>query len=90
MIRLNQGALSLKDISDKRKYPRLLLAHSDSEYKAIQGSQILWPRGGKSQVLDMSYAGIAVEASGKGELLKVGEFIEALLLIENSCGSSRN
>jgi hypothetical protein len=71
----------LRDLSEKRKYPRLLLAHSDSEYRAIVGSQILWPRGGKSQVLDMSYAGIAIEAPGVGDSLKIGEFIEAHLLL---------
>jgi hypothetical protein len=66
---------------DRRKYPRLFLAHSDDEYNKIDGAQFLWPFGGKSQVLDLSYSGIAISAIGFLDQVKIGDYIEAHLLL---------
>lgn len=70
-----------QEYTDRRKYPRLFLAHSDDEYNKIEGAQFLWPMGGKSQVLDMSYSGIAISAVGFLDQVKIGDYIEAHLLL---------
>ncbi len=70
-----------QDFSDRRKYPRLFLAHSDDEYNKIEGAQFLWPQGGKSQVLDISYSGIAISSTGFLDQVRVGDYIEAFLLL---------
>lgn len=69
------------EISDRRKYPRLFLAHSDDDYHRIDGAQFLWPQGGKSQVLDLSYSGIAISSAGFLDQVRVGDYIEAHLLL---------
>jgi hypothetical protein len=66
---------------DRRKYPRLFLAHSDDKYHKIDGAQFLWPLGGRSQVLDLSYSGIAISSVGFLDQVKIGDYIEAHLLL---------
>lgn len=66
---------------DRRKFPRLLLAHPDGQYHKLEGLQFLWPKGGKSQVLDLSYSGLAVSSQGFLDLVKLGDYIEAHLLL---------
>lgn len=70
-----------QEYTDRRKYPRLFLAHSDDEYSKIEGAQFLWPQGGKSQVLDLSYSGIAISAVGFLDQVKIGDYLEAHLLL---------
>lgn len=66
---------------DRRKYPRLLLAHPDGQFDKLDGLQFLWPRGGKSQVLDLSYSGLAISSQGVLDQIKLGDYLEAHLLM---------
>lgn len=66
---------------DRRKFPRLLLAHPDGQYNKLEGLKFLWPKGGKSQVLDLSYSGLAISSQGFLDFVKLGEYIEAHLLL---------
>lgn len=61
---------------DKRRFPRLFLAHEDSDYREIAGAKILWPKQGQSVVYDMSYAGLAVECGGRTLQFKAGQHLE--------------
>lgn len=69
------------ELNERRKYPRLFLAHADDEYSQIEGAQFLWPQGGKSQVLDISYSGIAINSTGFLDQVRIGDYIEASLLL---------
>jgi len=66
---------------DRRKYPRLLLAHPDGLYMKLEGLMFLWPKGGKSQVLDLSYSGLAISSQGYLDSVKLGDYIEAHILL---------
>lgn len=66
---------------DRRKFPRLLLAHPDGYYMRLEGLMFLWPKGGKSQVLDLSYSGMAISSQGYLDAVKLGDYIEAHLLL---------
>lgn len=63
------------------KFPRLLLAHPDGQFDRIEGLQFLWPRGGKSQILDISYSGLAVSSQGFLDQIKLGDYLEAHILL---------
>lgn len=69
------------ELIDRRKFPRLLLAHPDGQYDTLEGLQFLWPKGGKSPVLDLSYSGIAIDGHGFMDLVKLGDYVEANLLL---------
>ncbi len=71
----------MREEVDRRKYPRLLLAHPDNLYIKLEGLLFLWPKGGKSQVLDLSYSGLAVSSQGFLDFVKLGDYIEAHLLL---------
>lgn len=66
---------------DRRKYPRLLLAHPDGQFEKLDGLQFLWPKGGKSQILDLSYSGIAISSHGYLDQIKLGDYLEANILL---------
>jgi hypothetical protein len=66
---------------DRRKFPRLLLAHPDGQFDKLEGLQFLWPKGGKSQILDLSYSGLAISSQGFLDSVKLGDYIEAHILL---------
>lgn len=66
---------------DRRKFPRLLLAHPDGQFHKLEGLQFLWPKGGKSQILDLSYSGLAINCQGFLDQVKLGDYIEAHILL---------
>ncbi len=66
---------------DRRKFPRLLLAHPDGQFDKLEGLQFLWPKGGKSQILDLSYSGLAISSQGFLDAVKLGDYIEAHILL---------
>jgi hypothetical protein len=66
---------------DRRKFPRLLLAHPDGQFDKLEGLQFLWPKGGKSQILDLSYSGLAISSQGFLDQVKLGDYIEAHILL---------
>lgn len=66
---------------DHRRFPRLFLAHRDEDYQKISGALLLWPKGGKSQILDMSYSGIAISSQGLLDIVKMGEYIQGHILL---------
>lgn len=65
---------------DRRKFPRLLLAHQEQTFKELPGVFLLLPRGGKAKVLDMSYAGIAIPSQGFYDQFSLGDFFECHIL----------
>jgi hypothetical protein len=67
--------------SSRRKFPRLFLAHTDDKYLAIVGARLQWPGGVWSQVLDMSYAGLAVSSQGVLSQFKNDEVMTVQLRI---------
>lgn len=69
------------ELVDRRKFPRLLLAHPDGQYGRLDGLHFLWPKGGKSQILDLSYSGIAISSHGFLDLVKIGDYVEANILL---------
>jgi hypothetical protein len=66
---------------DRRKFPRLLLAHPDGQFDRLAGLQFLWPKGGKSQILDLSYSGLAISSQGFLDQVKLSDYIEAHILL---------
>jgi hypothetical protein len=71
------------DLFAKRKFPRLFLAHSEAT-APMSGIFIKWSDRSQSPILDMSYAGVVVPASGLVSKFKVGAGVEgASLRIEN-------
>lgn len=73
--------MSVVEGIDRRKYPRLLLAHPDGLYTKLEGLMFLWPKGGKSQVLDLSYSGLAISSQGYLDFVKLGDYLEAHILL---------
>ena len=69
------------ELIDRRKFPRLLLAHPESHVDKLSGLQFLWPKGGKSAVLDLSYSGVAINGLGFMDQVKLGDYIEANILL---------
>ncbi len=68
----------VKSYPDKRKFPRLLLAHRDEDYKALHQVRVEWPTGEQTSVLDISYEGLAVTT---GPISQVGEKLKLKLKI---------
>lgn len=70
--------------ANRRRYPRLFMAHKDEAYSNIVGAKVIWPNGHLSQVLDMSYAGIAVSPQGILSSIKDGQELQVQLKIGDS------
>lgn len=70
--------------ANRRRYPRLFMAHKDEAYSNIVGAKVIWPNGHQSQVLDMSYAGIAVSPQGVLSTVKEGQDLSVQLKIGDS------
>ncbi|MEY4616509.1 MAG: hypothetical protein RJB66_1469 [Pseudomonadota bacterium] len=69
------------ELIDRRKFPRLLLAHPDGHFDLMGGLQFLWPKGGKSPVLDLSYSGLAINGHGFMDNIKLGDYVEGNILL---------
>lgn len=74
----------------EKKYPRLLLAHREEDYRSMHRTFLVWPNGIKSSVFDISYAGLAVSSQGVLSTLKVGESYEVQLRIDELEGLPLN